>query len=108
RLYAMQARHATHWRQRPDRVERAVPGQCPRQPRQRRRRELQPLLQAARQAVARRRFGVAPELGLVGLRQPMSVSLFPAEATPNEQAVLAHWHVAARHDVAWQATDLAG
>ena len=107
RFDAMQARQSADRRQRPRRVERAVPGQRARQPRDRKRRELQPLLQPPGGPVDRRRLDVAAELRPVGLHQPMRVPLLPAKAPADEQPLLTDRHVAAGHHVARQAADVA-
>ena len=101
RLDAMQAWQAAYRRQGPERVERAIPGQCPGQLRKRKRRELQPLLQMPRPSVGYRRFHVAAEFRPVGLHQPMRVPLVPAKAPANEEPLLADRHAAAAHYIAW-------
>ena len=107
RLDAMQARQSADRRQRPRRVERAVPGQRARQRRDGKRRELKPLLQPPGGPVGRRRLDIAAELRPVGLHQPVRVPLLPAKAPADEQPLLTHRHVATCHHVARQAADVA-
>ena len=107
RFDAMQSRQAADRRQRAHWIERDVPGGEPGQLRQRKRRELQPLFQAPRQQVGRRRLDIAAEFGPERLRQTVRVPLFPPESAADEQPLLADRHIAAGHHVARQAADVA-
>src|SRR5260221_9862249 len=103
----MQARQTADRRERPDRIERTVPGARAGEVGQWPWCKLQPFLQAACESIEGRRLDIATKLRPIGLHEPVGVALIPAKAATDEQALRTHGYVLAGHHIARQSSDVA-
>ena len=103
----MQTRQSTYGREWPGRVQSDIPSCDFAEHLERKRRELQPLFQAACRTVNRSRLNILGVFGQIGVHQALGMFLRPAKAFADKQTLVADRNILAGHGVVGQAADIA-